>query len=262
MSFQLSDVTFDILGISKQAKAVLGSLAHHAHTDSTEARPSVATIVRESGWSEREVFRALKELRKKKLIVQTKASDKKKNTPAVYRLNFYLVSSRQDVVSGWQDVVSGRHDRTATQTQGTATQTRGGVRLAPESVLESGSESENESGSKSVHQSPTDGQMERLAVVFGERGHLGTTSFGQTKETRKFFADEIKRKGIERVCAVVEAFANDNHNDWHEIRQPAIVLVSRWSDYTAMYGDTMYAKSLKIENAAERKRFADKHREY
>jgi hypothetical protein len=61
MSFRIVDAVFD-LALSSTEKMVLCSLSRHAHNDGTEARPSVGTIMQETGFSERCVQITLRSL--------------------------------------------------------------------------------------------------------------------------------------------------------------------------------------------------------
>jgi hypothetical protein len=71
MSFVLMDRVMKVAGLAPFERGVLVNLAWRADRNSSTCWPSIARVVADTGISERQVFRALKSLRMKGLIVST-----------------------------------------------------------------------------------------------------------------------------------------------------------------------------------------------
>lgn len=236
MSYKLVDRVFDLEGLPKREKAALLSLAKHAHNDGTEAYPSYARMARETGWSRDQMKRAVHSLLKFGFIVMTQAADAAMHRAAHWRLE--LDNPRALAILGAlrtqpECATPPASAQDAPSLDAGTTDPRGDTH--PESVPEPASQAIKKSGSQSVRKKDaTDG----LSLVFTSQFNAGSAEpFGMTKAERVFFKKEIKRKGFERVAVVVRAFAHDKSQDFGEMHFPAKVLASRWSDYTAMYGD-------------------------
>ena len=73
-------------GLPAAQKLVLLRLADAARDDGTEARPSVATIMRETGLGRTAVYQAIRSLEAAGHIEQAAAADRARHSPAVYKV--------------------------------------------------------------------------------------------------------------------------------------------------------------------------------
>jgi len=88
---------------------------------------------------------------------------------------------------------------------------------------------------KAIRQSVATDETDGLSRHFSPFAGMAEVSFGMTKPEREFFRAEIARKSLEKVAMIVETFAHDRSQDFDSMKSPAKVLVSRWSDYIALY---------------------------